>query len=86
MPITTNSSPFEICMLLLIVENEQLTQNSLHSIYKKTYFNVNIKTPISLENGLKSIVHANTNQRKAGTKLLFLEVYLVPEINDIVLC
>ena len=35
MPITTNSSPFEICMLLLIFENEQLTQNSLHSIYKK---------------------------------------------------
>ena len=58
MPITTNSSPFEICMLLLVMENEQSTQNSLHSTYKKLTSNVNIKTPVSLKSGLKSKVHA----------------------------
>ena len=76
--ITTNSSPLEIPLLLLMVENGQVKQNSLHSTNKKLTSNVNVKTHKFKDNGLKTIVHANTNQRKAGTRLLFLEVYLVP--------
>lgn len=67
--ITTNSSPFEIPLLLLIIENGHLKQNELYSTYRKltSNINVNIMTHKLKGKWLKTIGHTN-NQRKAGTR------------------